>query len=487
MRVRVLVPLLALSFPVAAWAAVPQAFLVQNSGWMEAFYTDPSSPFKKVVEAVITAVAEPDETVTVSAFNQTVPGNESPRPVFTGRPGPQLVAALAGLGVARKPSGALADTDFQEAVTKTVLGALRSRPGIIWIFTNNKNSPGNDPETAKRNREFYALLHEQPSIVRTVAFPLSMPVSGKYPAKGLMVYGLAYGPSAQARLVHLVAGPIRKVLNEPPARLKPLHQESVGLTPGPVRNTPSVSASKTADGWIVLDVDVSRRQPIVELTALVENRFYPYVIRHAALTARFAGRGWAEDLSVTPARLADLEPGASREVAVRLPIPLAEIPSVWSPTALASMGTQIKLPGRIQISLTDQRLEIATVFQERLAIIFPGDPLSEIFTPSKSVSASEVTIPVLIRVSYPVYPLIVLGAAALVLAGSVVGLVMVMGGQKRFEVVVDGHLRRVAVKPFRSAEIRSPTGDVIGIVRRGLGRPTVSHVSQGHSITVKTY
>lgn len=486
MLFRVLVALLALLCPVAAWAAVPQVFLVQNSGWMEPFYTDPSSAFKKVVEAVITAVAEPTETVTVSAFNQTVPGNESPRPVFTGPPGPQLGSALARLGVAQKSTGALADTDFKEAVTRTVLGALQSRPGIIWIFTNNKNSPGNDPETAKRNREFYALLHEEPSIVRTVVFPLSMPVSGKYRANGLMVYALAYGRDAEARLVDLVSGPMQKVVTELPARLKPLDQESVGLIPGPVRNAPSTRASRGQDGRIILDVDVARRHPIVELTAQVENRFYPYVIRHATLTARFSGRGWANELTVTPAGLADLEPGVSKEVAVTLPIPLAEIPSVWSPAALASMGTQISIRGAIDISLTDQRLEVAKVFQDRLAVIFPGDPLSEIFTPSKTVRASKVSIPVLIRVSYPIYPLIVLGTAALAVAGLVVGLIMMAGGEKRFEVVVDGHLRRIAVKAFRSAEIRSPTGDVIGTIKRGVGRPTVSQVSPGHSITVKT-
>src|SRR5438874_2278091 len=105
MVVRLLAPLLALLFPVAAGAAVPQAFLVQNSGWMDSFYSDPTSPFKGVVEAVITAVAGPGEIVTVSAFNQTVPGNESPRPVFIGPPGPQLKVALAGLRVAQKPSG----------------------------------------------------------------------------------------------------------------------------------------------------------------------------------------------------------------------------------------------------------------------------------------------------------------------------------------------------------------------------------------------
>ena len=40
----------------AAWvapaSAVQQAFLVQNSGWMEPFYTDPESQFKPLVAAV---------------------------------------------------------------------------------------------------------------------------------------------------------------------------------------------------------------------------------------------------------------------------------------------------------------------------------------------------------------------------------------------------------------------------------------------------
>ena len=208
-------------------------------------------------------------------------------------------------------------------MTKTVLGALKSQPGIIWIFTNNKNSPGNDPETAKRNREFYALLHEEPSIVRTVAFPLAMPVSGKiYRANGLMVYGLAYGRDAEARLVQLVSGRIRDVFTEPPARLKPLDRDSVDLIPGQVKNAPSTSASLARDGrTIVLDVDVSSRRPVVEFTASVENRFYPYVIANAAVTARFVGRGWVSDLQVAPSRLSGLQPGTNREVAVALRSP----------------------------------------------------------------------------------------------------------------------------------------------------------------------
>jgi hypothetical protein len=277
------------------------------------------------------------------------------------------------------------------------------------------------------------------------------------------------------------------VLTEPPARLKLLDQDSVGLIPGVVRDAPSTRVSLARDGrTIVLDVDVSSRQPIVELTARVENRFYPYVIARAAVTARFAGRGWGSDLRVSPEGLSGLAPGGASEVAVALPIPLAQIPSVWSPAVLASMGTQLSVPGAIEVSLTDQRLEVAETFRARLVEIFPGDPFSEIFTPSRTVRASKVSIPVLIRVSYPIYPLIVLGAAALVLAGALAALVRVISGEKRFEVVVDGQPRRIAVSVFRSAQVRSLTGEVIGTIKRGVGRPTVSEIAHGHNITVKT-
>src|SRR5439155_652596 len=147
MAFRALVSLLGLLWPVAAFAAVPQVFLVQNSGWMDPFYSDPRSQFKLLVEAVITAVADSNETVTVSAFNQAVP------------------------------------------------------------------------------------------------------VEGKaYRANGLMVYALAYGQAAEDRLVELVSGPVRKVLTEKPARLKPLDQDAVALIPGEVRNAPSTRVTLAKDG-----------------------------------------------------------------------------------------------------------------------------------------------------------------------------------------------------------------------------------------------
>ena len=66
----------------------------------------------------------------------------------------------AGLDTARKPgSEALADTDLGEAVRAATGAALAGKPGIVWLVTNNRNSPNNDGATAARNREFYAAIH----------------------------------------------------------------------------------------------------------------------------------------------------------------------------------------------------------------------------------------------------------------------------------------------------------------------------------------
>lgn len=481
-----LVVFVLMASPLVAFAAVPQAFLVQNSGWMEPFYTDRDGQLIALVGKIIAAVADAGESVTVSTFNQAVPGNDSPSVIHAGPSGPTLTAALARIDVARRSEYALADTDFQEAVTKTVLGPLKAKPGIIWIVTNNKNSPHNSRETAQRNQEFYELLHHEPSIVRTVVFPVSMPVTGRiYRANGVMIYGLAYGADADARLVHLAAR-VRDLLGEAPARLKPLTHESVALIPVEVRNAPSTRVSMGRDGrTVVLDVDVSQRQPIVEISARVENQFYPYLIADAEVSARFGGRGWAKELEVTPKRLTGLAPAAAKEVTVALPIPLAQIPSVWSPAALGSAGKQYIIRGAIDVSLSDQRLQISPAFRARLADIFPGDPISEMFTPSQTVRSSSVTVPVLIRVTYPILPLVVVGAGGLVLATAAGAGLLMAAREKRFDVVIDGAARHMALKPFRSTTVRSPTGEVIGTLKRGLGRPTVSDVTKGHSITVK--
>ena len=58
------------------------------------------------------------------------------------------------------PNAALADTDLGEALGAAIDTALAGKPGLIWLFTNNRNSPNNDQATARRNREFYERIHQ---------------------------------------------------------------------------------------------------------------------------------------------------------------------------------------------------------------------------------------------------------------------------------------------------------------------------------------
>ena len=467
--------------------AVQQAFLVQNSGWMEPFYADPASQFKPLVAAVANAAAGPGDQVHVLAFSQTSGANLSPRLLGTSTgPGP-VANALQSLALARKAGNVLADTDFREAVTKVIGETFQSRPGIIWIFTNNKNSPGNDPATAARNRDFYQLLHLEPSITRTVVFPLRMPVQGKlFSAKGLMVYGLAYGKEAGDELNRMVAeGRLSTILTRPPARLKPVDQEGVRIMPEAVLNTPNMAASLGSDKrTLVLDVDADKLVPEVRLKASLQNLFYPYLIANAEVEGQLRTTAGTTALGVTPAAVADLAPGASQAIEVRFKLPLAEVPSAWSSQAIAAMGKQVLMPMSVSLGLRNQRLALPDSFKVEMNELFPGDPLSEVFVPPASVRSSTANVPLLVRVQYPLAPVLMLVGAVLALLVALAAFGLLATKSTRYPILVNGVRRNVVLKPFKSLAIQSDDGEAVGQIRRGIGRPQVASVEPGHTLSV---
>ncbi|AUB80397.1 hypothetical protein [Candidatus Thiodictyon syntrophicum] len=472
-----------------AAAPMQQAFLIQNSGWMEPFYTDPRSQFKPLVLAVFHAVTSPDEKVFVSVFNQSFGDHQSPELIFSsGAAGPPLEDVIAAVTVAKKPkSGALTDTDFQEAVTKTIVEQFLGRPGIIWIFTNNRNSPHNDPETLARNREFYELVHIEPTIARTVVFPLGMAVKGRvYQAGGLMVYALAYGQEADAALRHLIqSGRTAKVFTEQPARLKPLDRDSVRLLPREIRNESAITVGMAADqATVLLDVVASREQPRVEIVASLENLFYPYIIEAADIAARFTVGSWQGPLSVDPPAVSRLQPGAQEVVRVSLPIPLAQIPSIWSAKAMSSLGKRIQMEGTVEITLNNQRLALSDTFRQDLNALFPGDPISEVFVPPQDTLASRVSIPLLIRINYPLYPLIIIGAALLLGLGLILFALGFFTRPRDYHIRVDGQVQTCRLKPFQRQELYCAAGDRVAGVRRGLTGVEILDPKEGHRVEV---
>ena len=482
--------LLVLGSPTFGHAAVTHAFLVQNSGWMEPFYADPASPFKPLVKAVIETIPDVQSQVIVASFNQSVGTQRSPIVLYRGDDRRSAANAVDAIIPARKQgSSAYADTDFREALTAIVTEHLQGEPAVIWIFTNNKNSPGNDADTAARNREFYELLHVEPAVTRTLAFPLAMPVKGKqYAAKGLMVYALAYGKAAGAALEHLVAaGGATQVFTDAPARLKPLDRDAVAFVPHAVPEGSGVRASLAADGRsLMLWVDAGMHPKEVAVQGAFRNEFFPYAIRSGVLSASLKSGDWSGELDIAPARLdRALDPGDSLGVVVRLPIPSAQIPTLWSLEALGKMGMDYHIDAALEIAMAEQTLAISSAFVERMRTVFPGDPMPEQFKPAAEVRASTATIPVRIVISYPIYPLLALvGVAALVLGLIAAGLFLA-AKERRYEVILNGQSRKVVVKAFRQVELRSPEGAHIATLKRGLGKPGVAWLAQGASVQVK--
>lgn len=474
-----------------ALAKTAQVFLIQNSGWMEPFYVDPRSEFKPLARALIQTVVRPGDDLIVAAFNQSVRMHRSPQLMYRGTEPAAAAAAVTSIEPARKPgSNAYADTDFKEAITVIVAEHLKAAPAVIWILTNNRNSPGNDQDTAARNREFYELLHLEPSVVRTLVYPLAMPVQGRlYSARGLMVYALAYGEEAEVTLKQLLAqGVLAKIFTEPPARLKPLDRESVIFIPRGATAAGKVRASLGQDGkTLVLDVDASASPAMAEIQGAFRNEFFPYEIRGASISARLVAGEWSGELAVTPAQLDQpLAPGAEARVAVQLPLPAAQMPSAWSASALARMGTEYVINATLHVSLGDQQLQVADSFHRRIGEIFPGDPLPAVFKPSDNARASAAVIPVQIRVAYPLYPLLVVAGAVLALVGLALVAALLLARERRYEVLINGRSRKVVLKALRSVELKSAEGEHIATLKRGLGAPAVAWKASGIEVRVKT-
>ena len=397
--------------------------------------------------------------------------------------------SLAALDLARKngPSSALADTDFQEAIGSVIRTTFQAKPGIIWIFTNNKNSPGNDPATAARNLDFYRMLHLEPSITRTVVFPLKMPVQGKqYAARGLMVYALAYGNEASVELKKILAnGKLSAILTRQPARLKPVDQDGVRIVPESILNTPDIKASMGSDQrTLVLDVDASKLVPAVRLKASLENLFYPYLISHAGVQGTLHVGQRRVPLSVAPAQLDGLAPGQRKSIEVNFNLPLEEVPSAWSHQSIAAMGKQVMIPMTVEVGLFDQQLALPDSFKAEMAELFPGDPISDVFVPPASVRVSMTRVPLLVRVQYPMLPVMAAIGAVLALVAAAVGLSLFSARSTRYAVNVYGVRRQIVLKPFRSLVIQDGEGQPAGTIRRGFGRPQLSDVLPGHTVTL---
>ncbi|WP_462401578.1 hypothetical protein [Pseudomonas sp. Marseille-QA0332] len=462
-----------------------QVLLVQNSGWMEPFYLDPTSTFKPLVSQ-LAATAAGDGEVVIGAFNQADSQHPSPQWTYRG-PGThaRLAESVQALQLARKASGAYADTDFKEALLAAIQTGLEGREGIIWLITNNKNSPNNDSQTQARNREFYDLLHKEAVITRIAAFAQKMPVkSSNFSANGLMIYAIAYGEKAGIALEQVLAQPaLAALLKDDRVRLKPLTQAAVRFIPTGVKDAPDVSASLASDQQtLVLDIDVDGSPKTAVLVGRFENQFNPYEIRSAKVSLHLDVPGEALQSAISTQRLTNLQPGArSDELDISLQLPA--LPSQWSSEVLMSSGYQ--RTGAIEIHLDDQRLQISRQFIERMNELFPNDALPDVFIPSSEASSSSTRLPIVLQVNYPLGPvMLLLGLLILVLLGALLAFA-VLAGKKPVTVLVEGVAHTYPLKPFTRATVYDDRQNKVATVRRGLFGPSLEKLAGDVAVRLK--
>ncbi|RJG15496.1 hypothetical protein D3872_13295 [Massilia cavernae] len=456
----------ALLCPCLPAQAVSHVFLVQNSGWMEPFYADPASQFKPLVTELAAAVTQPGDRMVLAAFNQSLPGAPSPKALMSARVAEgavraQVRDALAGLQPARKPgSSALADTDLGEAVQAAIGTALGGKPGLVWLVTNNRNSPHNDQATARRNREFYQLIHQGGGIAAALAYPLKMPVEGThFRADGLMLYVFAVGEQGARELdALLAAGRIAHVITEPPARLKPLDRATVRLVPRKVENAPGVSFSMAPDGMLRADVAPDANAPAAKIGWNLENTMYPYTIASATLAARSVLGFDTRDIRLDDASIRNLAPGHSEPLASVMQLPVAQLPGKWSLDAIRSAGSAFVLPGRIELQLSGQRLELSQTFRRRMEALFPGDPLPDIFVPPADIRGSRAVLPIEVRVHYGMAPLAALMGGALALTAALGAAAYAYARPRKAYLTVDGEPRTMMARAGTTQPVYDKAG-----------------------------
>lgn len=467
-----------------------QAFLVQNSGWMEPFYQDQNSQLKPLVNAVIQTVSQPNDQVVVSVFNQSNTLKVSPQIIYQGIAKKDLTDLLGEQSIAKKSEHAYADTDFKEAVIATITGPFEKKSGIIWIFTNNKNSPNNDAATTERNKEFYELIHLDSAINKVIAFPLKMPVQGQhFNASGLMVYALAYGAVAENELNQLVqSGQMSKVFTQQPALLKPLDKEAVRLIPTGVKNSATIQASLASDQkTLVFALEPKHVIPELKLTADLKNNFYPYNIAATQVDAKLTlANGMQAPIQISQKDI-QLVGKDNVKLEFNLPIPSHLIVSPWSLEVFKAMGKAVMIPATINVTLYEQKLSLSDEFKQNLQQLFPGDPLSDVFVAPQNIKSSTATIPVQFKLQYPLWPVVMLiGGIILLVVLALVAMALV-SKRKRYEIWVNGLKKQtIQMKPFGKCSIYGEAGREIAIVKRGFSEAAVQNVDKETTVTIRS-
>ncbi|WP_216333383.1 hypothetical protein [Rhizobium sp. X9] len=483
---------LTLSCSNAQSQTVRQVYLVQNSGWMEPYYLDPASQFVALAESLISATQLEGVDITLASFNQNgqIPNRTSPDVVYAGAYSEELVRnGVAKIDLPRRPNGRYADADFLGALSVTISDLLKGDEGIIWMLSNNKNSPNNDQNIAANTRGFYELLRGSDFITRIVAFPLRMSVSGpNFSEKGFIVYGIAYGESAAQALDVITARdtPLRALFADPPVFLKPLEPQTLDLELNPQAFADGAAISMQ-NGVVVIDGLEGGRQTNAAFVARVRNVAYPKKIVSAEVRTSWNGYDATQNVTAgaVPA-IRDLATGATSDP---LSLTLAIPPVTKEPGVAGLLQTEAMVDGYLDITLEKLSFDLDDRFVQKASAVFGGDMMGEgqrtfleqqlpsIFFDFRSVDTSITRVPVRLIIRFPAWPLYVGGFAIALLIAALVALPILLFKARMHVVQAGGTSHKLFLKPGQQLEVSGPDGSRHLVRGRIFGAPSVASIS----------
>ena len=475
---------LALLTPGRAIAQVTSVYLIQNSGWMEPFYVDPNAPFRPLLNALVAASNAGGEVV-IADFDQDgqLPGRHSPRVDYRGPDETAAVArAIAAIDLPVQPNGRLTDADFDGALVRGINTILDGHPGIIWLVTNNRNSPNNSQRVDENTAGFARRLGSSPSLPVIVSYPVRMPAQGRqYSATGLIVYGIAYGETAATELRRLTQAPaLTRLFSDPAVQLKPLDQAPLVFTPE-ATTTPGLSVSRTPDGRLRIEGVPGGRASSVEITGTLRSDYYPHVIDQAQVSLRWQSldRLPGQDAGAPPLLQGSIEPSVLHKVAprdvlqdvrIRLDVPRID----RSPGLAGWLQHDVSLHGTLAIDLGGLSLSLQDGFVAKMSQIAALDQLPAVFFDNRQVSAASATLPITLVVHFSAGPLILSLLALFGLLLLLALLLVLLRLEREHTVSLGGQVRRVRLRPFRAREVALPDGRVFVVRGSLLGSPTVT-------------
>ncbi len=472
--------------PLPAAAAVPQVYLVQTSGWMLPFFTEPTAATLRALLVELVGATRDGGRVVVADFNQNkqIPGRTSPGVEFDGFYDPAAItAAVARLTPRRQPNGTYTDADFNGALVATITDILKNQSGIVWMITNNKNSKNNSQAIAGNTRDFAERLNNTDALANLVAYPIRLPAETReFKEKGLIIYGIAYGDEAASALRAETRDPaIRQLFPDPAMQLKPLDRAAFTFTPQ-ATTTPGLTATIAPDGTLLIDAIPGAKSSLIDITGTITSNYYPQTIQSALMSARWTALDGipvpqdADNMiaSLDPAEIHDLQPQQTlQDVHLRL-----AFPALPRPSGLAGLlQPPVAMTGTVAIELTHLKLGLEPGFSDKLAQIAALDQLPSVFSNYLTTTTSETIVPLRFQVRFSSLPLI-LALSAAALAALLATAAILLRRTRAYAVDLGGQTVRVRARPFERLSLTNVRGQPFQIRGTVFGRAQVTPLPQ---------